>query len=92
MRVNNRRDAILALLSRYWAEGKPFPSIREIAREVGLKSQSTVSLHLDRLEIQGFLSRAGERASRAYRIRVPLLPRRVKGKVTGYYYEVWRAP
>ena len=91
MRVNTRRDAILALLSRYWAEGKPFPSMREIAREVGLKSQSTVSLHLNRLEVQGFLSRESF-LSRAYRIRVPLLPRRVKGKVTGYYYEVWRAP
>lgn len=52
------RRAVLAYLRSYIAEHGWAPSIREIGDAVGLKSTSSVHLHLRGLERSGEISRA----------------------------------
>lgn len=56
--LSTRRRQILGVIASHVdAHGYP-PSVREIARAVGLASPSTVKHHLDALETEGYLQRA----------------------------------
>lgn len=68
------RDRILQYLILYQEEWGYGPSVREIARAVGLSATSTVAMHLDRLEDNGLIvrERAKCRGIRATRTELPL--------------------
>lgn len=54
-----RRREVLKILAR-WLETKGYsPSVRELMRELGLRSPATVQNHLESLERDGFLVRSG---------------------------------
>lgn len=54
--MSSTREKIL----RFVEQADHSPTIREIARAVGLKSTATVATHLDRLEADGLIRRLGE--------------------------------
>lgn len=49
----NRREMIIEAINKLTAEHGYAPSLKEIAKSVGLKSTSTVKGHLDRLKEDG---------------------------------------
>jgi SOS-response transcriptional repressor LexA len=51
-----RRDKIL----KYIEQADHSPTVREIAKAVGLKSPATVATHLDKLEADGLIRRFGD--------------------------------
>ena len=51
------RDKILQFIILYREEWGFGPSIREIARAVGVTSPTTVAQHLDQLELRGLITR-----------------------------------
>lgn len=55
--LNSRQIAILDYVKDYIKKRGYPPSIREICKEVGLKSPSTVQTHLDSLEKRGYIRR-----------------------------------
>ncbi len=55
-RLSKRQRDIIVAIQRY-VEGKGYPpTYRELSEMVGLKSVSTVSGHLDRLKVKGYVS------------------------------------
>lgn len=60
-RLTSRQQAVLTFMRRHVAElGYP-PSIREIGREVGLKSTSSVHHVLRALDMKGYVQRSPEK-------------------------------
>jgi len=51
----SRQDEILAFIAHHIAENGYSPTVREIGKAVGLKSSSTVSGHIERLEDKGLI-------------------------------------
>jgi repressor LexA len=58
----SRRDAIVQYIARYSEEHGYPPTVREIARGVGLRSTSTVAYYLRDLEEKGAVARTRERS------------------------------
>lgn len=56
-KLSTRQQAIYDFICTYSAEHGYPPSVREIGREVGLKSPSTVHMHLNSLEELGLIRR-----------------------------------
>lgn len=56
--LSDRRKQILRVIQECQQRDGYAPSVREIAKLVGLRSASTIKHHLDTLEAQGFLSRS----------------------------------
>ena len=50
-----RQQQVLDFIREQWEQGLPIPTVREIARHLGLKSFSPVKLHLDALRRKGYL-------------------------------------
>jgi len=65
--LSPRQQEVLDYLKSYQASQGYCPSVREIGRALGLKSSATVQRHLDGLEKQGHIKRAGIRAIRILR-------------------------
>ncbi|MFH8591575.1 LexA family protein [Streptomyces rimosus] len=59
--LTERQLGILRCISEWIAEYGEAPSIREIGRQVGLSSSSSVAYHLARLEAAGAIKRVGRR-------------------------------
>lgn len=55
--MGNTRELVLSFVRDYIAENGYGPSIREIARGVGLSSTSSVQRHLENLEAAGKIQR-----------------------------------
>ena len=79
MSLNDRDAAVYELIRQRAGEGYT-PSIREICRELGIKSTSTVHRILGKLQDEGLIERLGENLNRSFRlagdgsnIRVPLV-------------------
>lgn len=68
-------EAVLAVLRQIQAEGRPPPSLREIARQVGHRTTVSVQRILDRLERQGLISRQSGK-SRSVQLTDKAQPRR----------------
>jgi len=64
MTLSEKQREILEYLHKEYQRAGVYPSIREIARGVGLRSTNTVHYHLRQLEKQGFLRRS--RTARTY--------------------------
>ncbi len=73
------RLKILKAVQDFIAENGFAPSIREIARLVGLKSTKAVKVHLDNLAKQGLIEKVSAQA-RAIRVRPKALP--IVGRIT----------
>lgn len=58
--LNERRLQILRFLASRRARGEAPPSVREIARAVGLSSKQTVFHHISKLEEAGYVERAAD--------------------------------
>ena len=54
--MSERQKNILKYIKSYTAENQYPPTLREIATAVGLKSQSTVHGHLERLKVKGYVN------------------------------------
>lgn len=54
-RMTARRREVLVLFDSFTARNGYSPSVRELMRELGLRSPSTVQAHLEILERDGFL-------------------------------------
>ena len=52
-----RQQRIADFIERYWEENWTSPSIREIGREIGLSSPSSVHVHLRAMVRKGILER-----------------------------------
>ncbi|MCX4972583.1 MarR family transcriptional regulator [Streptomyces sp. NBC_00554] len=65
--LTDRQERILRCIREWIAEHGEAPSIREIGKQVGLSSPSSVLHQLNQLEKRGLLSRE-RRASRASRL------------------------
>jgi len=73
-RDNDKELAILEFIRRRHAETGVYPSVREIAQEMGFRSTNTVDYYLRKLEWTGLLER-GTRQARTFALKTPL-PRR----------------
>lgn len=62
-----RQQQVLDYLRDHLDAGKPVPTIREIARHLGLKSFSPVTVHLDALRRKGYLENS-DRTARSVRL------------------------
>jgi len=62
-----RQQQVLDCIRQCLDHGQPVPSVREIAHQLGLKSLSSVQLHLDALRRKGMLER-GTGAARSLRL------------------------
>lgn len=67
-----KQKAVLEYLERMAAEGRQMPTVREIAKEVGVSSTATVHQHLAALETKGYIRRG------AYKHRAIELPHAVR--------------
>ena len=56
-KITEKQNRILNYISDYIKNNGYSPSIRDIAKEVGIKSTSTIAGHLDRLEKKGLIER-----------------------------------
>jgi len=63
----SRQQQVLDFIRQHLDEGQPAPTIREIARYLGLKSFSPVKVHLDALRRKGLLE-GPEGAARSLRL------------------------
>jgi repressor LexA len=64
--LHPRREGILRYLARRAGDGEVPPSVREVGKEVGLKSSQTVHHHFRKLEEDGYVVR--ERGARMVRL------------------------
>lgn len=53
--MGKRQQQIYDFIKSYIAENQHAPSMREVAKGVGLKSPSTVHGHLDRMREKGYI-------------------------------------
>ena len=67
MSLNDRDAAVYELIRQRAGEGYT-PSIREICRELGIKSTSTVHRILGKLQDEGLIERLGENLNRSFRL------------------------
>lgn len=92
-KLNQKATDILSYIRRCTADGVP-PTVREICRELNIKSTSTVHRYLGELEAEGFISRS-EGLNRSIRLTgseptlmVPLLGRVTAGQPILAYEEM----
>lgn len=77
--LTSRQQQVLDFIRQHLDEGQPAPTIREIARHLGLKSFSPAKAHLDALRRKGLLE-GPEGAARSLRLagdtakRIPGIP------------------
>jgi repressor LexA len=74
-RDNDKELAILEYIQRRHAETGVYPSVREIATEMGFRSTNTVAYYLNKLERTGLLERP-TRQARTFALRSAALRRR----------------
>lgn len=55
--MTNRQNEIAYFIDRFWEENWTSPTVREICRETGLSSPSTVYVHLKTMVERGILER-----------------------------------
>ncbi|MNB81414.1 LexA repressor [compost metagenome] len=58
--MRSRQQAIINFINSYGFENGYPPTVREIGKQVGLTSSSTVQGHIDRLERDGFITKKGK--------------------------------
>jgi DNA-binding MarR family transcriptional regulator len=73
--LTDRQSKCLLFIFNYYAERRHFPTHREIANEMGIRS-TTAAMYLDPLVEKGYLKRAGKgKVARNLRITVDGLER-----------------
>ncbi len=65
-----RQQQVLDLIRQHLEEGLPVPTVREIARHLGLKSFSPAQAHLEALRRKGYLEDSGRQAGQARSLRL----------------------
>lgn len=73
MKRKNTKDRIFKAIQQFVDDHGYPPSIREIARKIGLKSTKAVKVHLDTLAQQGMIEKIAGQA-RGIRIKPKLMP------------------
>lgn len=73
--MSERERRILDYIERYWVENWTSPSVREIAREVGLASTDSVHRYLLEMTRKGMLERRDVSSARVLYRRHPRFPR-----------------
>lgn len=68
MKISSRQKSIIEFIKQYQANNGYSPTVREIAKGVGLASSSTVHSHLERLEQYGYIRRGDPKSPRAIEI------------------------
>lgn len=68
MQISSRQKSIIEFIKRYQVDNGYSPTLREIAKGVGLASSSTVHGHLDRLEQYGYIKRGDPKSPRTIEI------------------------
>lgn len=53
--ITNKRLEVLSVIDKYVKLNEISPTIREITKEINVKSTSTVSRHLENLEKHGYI-------------------------------------
>lgn len=66
-----RQQQVLDLIRQCLEDGRPVPSVREMAEQLKLKSTSSVQLHVEALRRKGWLEKGGSGAARSLRLSGP---------------------
>ena len=69
-----RTEQVWAYISKRHSQGLPPASLEEIAAAVGVRAKTTAFYDLRKLERLGVVELGAPRRTRAYRVKIPLLP------------------
>ena len=59
--ISNQKDReMIQYIREYFVKNLTVPTLRQIAQELGYKSISSVWVHLDRLELLGYIKKTGK--------------------------------